>query len=550
MGVATRTVAWARVRDVHARMGGVTLRQLFDAPAGRDRFQLFSRTACDLLVDVSKQRLQPEALEALFQLAAACGVESSRDAMVEGAPINATEARPARHIALRAASGDPSFADVADLVAGERARMLAFAAGVRSGALAAADGTPFTDVIHLGIGGSDLGPQLANQALRPYRSGPRVHFVSNVDGAHLADTLADLNAERTLVVVASKSFTTAETMLNARTARSWIAAAVGEANIGAHFAALSTNRTAVEAFGITADRMFGFWDWVGGRFSLWSSIGLPIALACGPDAFGRLLAGARAMDDHFRTAPLDQNVPVLLALVGVWNRNVEGHETLAVIPYDQRLQRFPAYLQQLEMESNGKRVMASGARVEGHTAPIVWGEPGTNAQHAFFQLLHQGTTIVPVDFLVAAAGHEPELAAHHTALVANCLAQSEALMRGETQAAVEARLIARGLSTEAAKTSAPHRVFPGNRPSTTIVYPKLTPEVLGQLIALYEHKVFVQGLVWGINSFDQMGVELGKTLAGELAPMVAGEAVPAGRDASTLGLLAAVARLTGRARTG
>ena len=395
-------------------------------------------------------------------------------------------------------------------------------------------------MINIGIGGSDLGPVMTTLALAPYHDGPRLHYVSNVDGAHIADTLKDLDPATTLVIVASKTFTTIETMTNARTARAWIAEALGEAAVGAHFCAVSTALDKVAAFGIGEDRVFGFWDWVGGRYSVWSAIGLPLMTAIGPDAFAEFLEGAHAMDEHFRTAPLEQNLPVLLGLTGVWNRNAMGYAARAVLPYDQRLSRLPAYLQQLDMESNGKRVTLDGTTVETETGPLVWGEPGTNGQHAFYQLLHQGTTVIPCEFIVAAKGHEPELAHHHEMLVANCLAQSEALMLGKTLDEAKAQLKAAGMAADEVERLAPHKVFPGNRPSITIVHDQLTPFALGRLIALYEHRVFVEGVIWGINSFDQWGVELGKELATALLPMVKGEAPADGKDASTRGLLAAL----------
>ncbi|OYX82208.1 MAG: glucose-6-phosphate isomerase, partial [Azorhizobium sp. 32-67-21] len=366
---------------------------------------------------------------------------------------------------------------------------------------------------------------------------PRLHFVSNVDGAHLADVLKPLRPATTLFIIASKTFTTVETMTNARTARSWIAAALGEEAVGAHFCAVSTALKEVEAFGISPDRTFGFWDWVGGRYSLWSAIGLPLQIAIGPQAFADFLAGGAAMDRHFRTAPMRENLPVLLALTGVWHRNVCGFPSRAVIPYDQRLARLPAYLQQLDMESNGKSVTLDGHRTETATGPIVWGEPGTNAQHAFFQLLHQGTDIIPVEFLIAAEGHEPHLRNHHALLKANCLAQSEALMRGRTLRDVELQLESKGLAPDDIAALAPHKVFPGNRPSLTLAYRKLDPFTLGRLIALYEHRVFVEAAIWGINAFDQWGVELGKEMATNLLPAVAGGEIPVGTSASTIGLL-------------
>jgi glucose-6-phosphate isomerase len=394
----------------------------------------------------------------------------------------------------------------------------------------------FTDVVNIGIGGSDLGPAMAVQALAPYRgNGPKLHFVSNVDGAHLSDTLAGLDAERTLFLVASKTFATAETMANAASARAWLAYRVGEDGVGDHFAAISTNLQKVAEFGIRPDRVFGFWDWVGGRYSVWSAIGLPLAISIGGDNFRSFLAGARAMDEHFRDAPLPENMPAIMGLLGIWYRNVWDFRTQAVLPYDQRLARFPAYLQQLDMESNGKRVTRDSRLVEYRTGPIVWGEPGTNGQHAFYQLLHQGTEIVPADFMVAAEPHE-DMGDHHAMLVANCLAQTEALAFGKTEAEVRAELAAAGMSGDALDKLVLHKVFPGNRPTNTLVYRRLDPFTLGMLIALYEHKVFVQGAIWDINSFDQWGVELGKALATRLLPVVRDEASSDALDASTRGL--------------
>ena len=424
------------------------------------------------------------------------------------------------------------------------ARMGKFAEGIRSGAIKGAKGKAFTDVVNIGIGGSDLGPVMTTLALAPYHDGPNLHYVSNVDGAHMADTLKRLKPATTLIIVASKTFTTIETMTNAETARRWLEKSLGKKAVGAHFAAISTALDKVAAFGIEADRVFGFWDWVGGRYSVWSAIGLPLMIAVGKDNFGRFLDGASAMDEHFRTAPMTKNLPVILGLIGFWNRVICGHPTRAVIPYDQRLSRMPAYLQQLDMESNGKRVMQDGSRTDTVTGPVVWGEPGTNGQHAFFQLLHQGTDIVPVEFIVGAQSHEPDLQVHQDLLLANCLAQSEALMRGRTLAEAKSQLKARGLTADKINALAPHRVFPGNRPTLTLVHKKLDPFALGRLIALYEHRVFVEAQLFGINAFDQWGVELGKELATELLPVVQGTKSAAGRDTSTAGLVAHIKGLS------
>ncbi|MBN9020834.1 MAG: glucose-6-phosphate isomerase, partial [Rhizobiales bacterium] len=384
------------------------------------------------------------------------------------------------------------------------------------------------------------GPRMAVRALSPWHDGPRLHFVSNVDGADIRDVLAGLDPARTLFLVASKTFTTIETMTNAATARAWVVDKLGEAAVGDHFAAMSTAIPKVKAFGISEERTFGFWDWVGGRYSIWSAIGLPLMIAIGPADFTRFLAGGRSMDDHFKAAPLEQNMPVILALIGIWYRNVLGFPTYAVLPYAQRLERLPAYLQQLDMESNGKRVTLKGATVMGATGPIVFGEPGTNGQHAFYQLIHQGTDVIPCDFLVAARSDKADDGGHQELLLANCLAQSEALMRGRTIAEARDELKAEKVPAATIETLAPHKVFPGNRPSNTLLFRQLDPETLGMIIALYEHKVFVQGTIWGINSFDQWGVELGKVLAKELLPMVEGKAPATSRDSSTAGLVDAI----------
>jgi glucose-6-phosphate isomerase len=522
--------AWAALRALHAAQGRTRIAALFDIDTSR--FERFSAEADGLLLDYSKCKLTAETRDLLIALASAADVEGRRAAMFAGERINATEDRAVRHTALRDFSGKPVMVDGADMTAeitATRARCFAFAEAIRPGTIAAADGRRFTDVVNIGIGGSDLGPVMAVQALRPFHDGPRLHFVSNVDGAHLADTLAGLDAARTLFIVASKTFTTIETMTNARSARAWLAARLGEGSVAAHFAAISTAREKVEAFGISAERMFGFWDWVGGRYSIWSSIGLPLMLAIGPARFTEFLRGAEAMDRHFEQAALAENLPVLMALIGIWHRNLCGYASRAVIPYDQRLARFPAYLQQLDMESNGKRVTREGEVVGTATGPIVWGEPGTNGQHAFFQLLHQGTDVIPVEFLLAVHGDDdPLLAAHHPLLVANCLAQSQALMKGRTL-------------EEAAGN--PHRAFPGDRPSITLLYPRLDPFRLGQLIALYEHRVFVEAAIWNINAFDQWGVELGKELATRLEkPVKTGEGLEA-LDGSTAGLIRSLHRM-------
>ena len=499
-----------------------------------DRVAAMTREAAGLRLDACKTSVTDAAMAGLLELAAP--VPARRDAMFAGARVNETEDRAVLHVALRAADNARIEVDGADVMPGVRAtrdRMLAFAEDVRVGRFAGQGGA-ITDVVNIGIGGSDLGPAMAVRALAPYHDGPRCHFVSNVDGADWADAAAGLDPATTLVIVASKTFTTIETMTNARTAWDWMSGTV--ADPAAQFAALSSASEKTEDWGIDPSRVFGFEDWVGGRYSMWGPIGLSLMIAIGPDAFDAFLGGARAMDDHFRRAPLARNMPVHLALVGLWHHQVCGFPTRAVLPYDDRLGRLPAYLQQLEMESNGKGVTMDGAALPVPAGPVVWGEPGTNGQHAFYQLIHQGRTPVPCEFMVAARGHEPALDRHHRLLVANCLAQSEALMRGrdldEARATVADRFEGAELERQAAQ-----RVFEGNRPSTTLTYDRLDPATLGAIVALYEHRVFVEGAILGINSFDQWGVELGKELAKSLEPLVDGGDASA-KDASTRGLLA------------
>ncbi len=508
-----------------------------------ERFQRFSTTLGDLLLDYSKCAVNDRVLDGLEALAKAAKVEEKRDAMFRGDIINITEERAVLHTALRNRGNRPILIDGKDVmpdVNGVLDAMGAFADGIRSGALKGATGKKITDVINIGIGGSDLGPVMATLALAPFHDGPRLHFVSNIDGAHIADTLKLIDPETSLFIVASKTFTTIETMTNAATARAFIADKLGEAAVGHHFAAVSTALDKVAAFGIDQARVFGFWDWVGGRYSIWSAIGLPLMIAIGKENFGRFLDGGHAIDEHFRTAPIRKNIPVLLGLLGFYNRNVLGYPSRAILPYDQRLSRFPAYLQQLDMESNGKAATLDSTPVEYSTGPVVWGEPGTNGQHAFYQLIHQGTDIIPAEFMIAANGHEKNLRHQHELLIANCLAQSEALMKGRTLAEAKAQLTAKGMADVKADKIAPHRVFTGNRPSLTIVYDQLDPFALGRLIALYEHRVFVEGALFNINSFDQWGVELGKELATGLLPVVEGKESAAGHDSSTAGLVAAL----------
>jgi glucose-6-phosphate isomerase len=528
------------------RLEDKPLKQLFaDDP---ERFAHYSATFGDMLLDYSKNRIDEKALAALFALAREVDLEGRRDRMWAGEHINTTEDRAVLHMALRYQGDQPVLVDGHDVMPDVRevlGRMKTFSDQVRDGTVRGATGETITDVVNIGIGGSDLGPAMATLALAPYcRPDLHLHYVSNVDGAHIHDTLAFLDPKRTLFIIASKTFTTDETMTNAHSARAWIASALGEGAVADHFAAVSTNLSATDKFGIRQDRIFGFWDWVGGRYSMWSAIGLPVAIAVGFDNFVAFLKGGAAMDEHFRTTPLEQNLPVIMGLIGVWYRNAWGFPTHAVIPYDQRLSRLAAYFQQLDMESNGKHVQLNGRPADYPTGPVLWGEPGTNGQHAFFQLIHQGTEVVPLDFLIAAVPHE-SLPPHHAKLVANVLAQSEALMLGKTEAEVMTELKGTSLDKAAIKALAPHKVFEGNRPSNTIVYRQLDPETLGRIVALYEHKVFVQGTIWNINSFDQWGVELGKQLAKALLPAVEGTQGSEGHDSSTRGLLAHFHKLRG-----
>ena len=526
---------WTKLIALQDKTADRPILDLFAADPARA--QNFSARAGAMLLDYSKTGIDGAARDALIALAEAAGVAEKRAAMFGGAKINDTEGRAVLHIALRAPKGEVITTDGQDVlpqVRAVRARTAAFAEAVRSGTFRGQGGA-IRDVVNIGIGGSDLGPAMATLALAPYHDGPRLHYVSNVDGAHVHDVLKHLDPETTLVIVASKTFTTIETMTNADTAKAWMATKVR--NPGAQFAAVSTASGKTAAYGIDPARVFGFEDWVGGRYSLWGPIGLGLMLAIGPAAFDDFLAGARDMDERFLHEPFAENMPVMLALVGIWHNQICGHTTRAVLPYDQRLSRLPAYLQQLEMESNGKRVAMDGSDLALHSGPVVWGEPGTNGQHAFYQLIHQGTRVVPCEFLVAREGHEPDLAHQHLLLVSNCLAQSEALLRGRSLDEARAIMSKKGFTGAELDRQARHRVFPGNRPSTTLVYPKLTPFVLGQILALYEHRVFVEGVILGLNSYDQWGVELGKELALALQPVLEGKAGTSGKDGSTAALV-------------
>jgi glucose-6-phosphate isomerase len=496
----------------------------------------------DLLVDASKSLATPDTLSLLFALARERRVPELMQAMFAGEKINVTEKRAVLHVALRNRSDRPILVDGSDVMPGVRAvlaKIRSFVSRVHDGTFRGATGKQITDIVNIGIGGSDLGPYMACEALEPFwHPGIRPHFVSNVDGAHLGRTLKSLDRETTLFIVASKTFTTEETLTNARSARAWLVGGLGEAAVGNHFVAVSTNAKEVSAFGIDVANMFEFWDWVGGRYSLWSAVGLSIALAVGMDHFEAMLEGGFVMDEHFRTTPLEQNIPALLGLLGVWHAHFWDAHTLAVLPYDQSLHRLPAYLQQADMESNGKSVTRDGKKVDAPTGPIVWGEPGTNGQHAFYQLIHQGTRLVPCDFLAPARSHYP-MGEHHAILLANVIAQSEALARGKTIDEVRAELAKTGMAPADIDALAPHKVFSGNRPSNVLLFDRVDPRTLGKLIALYEHRIFVQGAIFGINSFDQWGVELGKQLAKTVLGELRGGA-PGAHDASTGALIAEV----------
>jgi glucose-6-phosphate isomerase len=539
----TGTAPWKALAAHHREISDVHVRDLFVADG--ERHERFSLEIEDLLFDYSKNRVTDETVKLLLDLARASGVVEVAKAMFSGAKINWTEDRAVLHIALRNRANTPILVDGEDVMPKVNAvleQMRRFTDDVRSGRWKSFTGRPITAVVNIGIGGSHLGPAMICEALRPYHDGPRVRFVSNVDASDFVEAVRDLDPAETLFLVASKTFTTSETMTNAHSARRWLVEALGdEAAVARHFVALSTNREAVAAFGIDPDNTFEFWDWVGGRYSCWSAIGTAIAVAVGFDRFAELLEGAHAMDRHFQEAPLEENIPVLAGMLDVWYRNFFGTATNAVLPYDQYLHLLPAYLQQGEMESNGKSVDREGNRVAYATCPVIWGEAGTNGQHAFYQLIHQGTSLIPCDFIGVVNSHNP-LGDHQEKLVANLVAQTEALMKGKTAAEVEAELRAAGRDEEEIKRLVSHKVFEGNRPTNTILLDRITPRSLGLLIALYEHRILVQGVVWRINSFDQWGVELGKVLAGtileEEKKLLAGEEVDLGHhDASTRALI-------------
>jgi len=535
----TTTPAFQALLTHHAEVQHRHMRDLFAADA--ERFEHMTVKAAGILLDYSKNRVDHTTLKLLFELARARHVESQRDAMFSGEKVNFTEHRAVLHTALRAPRGSTLAVDGQNIDGDVHAvldRMHSFVERVRDGRWLGHGGKPITDIVNIGIGGSHLGPQMACTALSHFAHARlNMHFVSNVDGHDLYEVLQKVDAATTLFIVASKTFTTQETMMNAQSARNWFLQRAGAADLARHFVAVSTNTEAVRAFGIDPDNMFPFWDWVGGRYSMWSAIGLSIALAIGFTHFSQLLAGAHAMDEHFRTAPLERNMPVIQALIGIWNRNCFNSESLSIAPYHHGLRHFPAYLQQLEMESNGKRITQDGSAVDVATCPFIWGDVGTNGQHAFFQLLHQGTDITPIDF-IAVLKPSHDLSGHHTVLLANCFAQSEAFMRGKQAEEVREDLLSQGVSEDEINFLLPHKTFNGNRPSNTLLLDALTPASLGALIALYEHKTFVQGTIWGINSFDQWGVELGKVLAKTIQSELSGNPVPERHDNSTNALIA------------
>ena len=514
-----QTATWKELASHAARLQGVPTREIVAADA--KRFERFSAEGAGLLLDYTRQRVDEQVMEQLSALADAVALKDRIAAMWHGDAINATEGRAVLHVALRQPRGAAvGGAEIEKVVLEERARMLSFAEGVRNGTIQGSSGKPFALVVNIGIGGSDLGPAMAVEALKEYTGGgPACAFISNVDGCRLADVLASADPHTTLFIVASKTFTTLETLTNARTARAWLAGKLGEQAVRDHFAAVSVNHEAMNAFGVHPDYRFQMWDWVGGRYSMWSSIGVSLAIAIGREHFEAFLRGGHEMDEHFRSAPWRQNLPALMGLLGVWNINFLKLPTLAILPYDDRMRRFPAYLQQLEMESNGKSVMANGAPALSETAAVIWGEPGNNAQHSFFQLLHQGTPRAALDFLLPARSSCRNQAQHDLA-IANCLAQAEAFMAGNPPQAVREELSKQKLTPERLEFLVPHKVHQGDRPSTLVAFRELDPGTLGRLVALYEHKVFVQSVVWGINAFDQWGVELGKKLAEQLAPAV------------------------------
>lgn len=534
-----KTSAWRKLSSHYASIKDLHMREMFkDDP---ERYSTFSLRLGDMLVDFSKNIITEETIELFIQLAKEVKLKDATERMFIGDRINETENRAVLHTALRNRSGSPVYVDGKDVMPEVKTvldRMKDFSERVISGHWKGYTGKSVTDIVNIGIGGSDLGPMMVTEALRPYRV-PRIHshFVSNIDSTHIVETLKRLSPETTLFMIASKTFTTEETMMNAHTARSWfLHTAKDEAHVQRHFVALSTNTDGVRKFGINTDNMFVFWDWVGGRYSLWSAVGLSIACAVGFDNFIEMLEGAHAMDRHFRDTPFRRNIPFILACIGVWYNNFFGAETEAILPYDQYMHRFPAYFQQGNMESNGKSVDREGNKVTYETGPVIWGEPGTNGQHAFYQLIHQGTKMIPCDFIAHAISHN-DTGDHHRKLLSNFFAQTEALMNGKTAEEAEGELRESGKSREDIKRLVPYKVFPGNRPTNSILLKKLTPRTLGSLIAMYEHKIFVQGVIWNIFSFDQWGVELGKELAKSIFPKLQGDGEVSSHDSSTNGLI-------------
>jgi glucose-6-phosphate isomerase len=534
----TETRAWQKLEVHFLTMQAMHMRELFEDDA--DRFKKFSIHFGDILVDYSKNIMTEETLRLLFELANEIDLKPAIDSMYGGVAINKTENRAVLHVALRNRSNKPILVDGKDVMPEINKvleQMKLFSNRLISGEWKGYSGKKITDIVNIGIGGSDLGPYMVTEALRPYWQGITPHFVSNVDGTHLAETVKHLNPETTLFIIASKTFTTQETMTNATSARDWFLEKTDQAgDVAKHFVAVSTNQKAVTEFGIAAENMFVFWDWVGGRYSLWSSIGLSISATVGYDNFVQLLEGAHAMDNHFKNEPFEKNIPVILSLLGVWYNNFYGAASEVILPYDQYLHRFAAYFQQGNMESNGKSTDRNGHHVMYQTGPIIWGEPGTNGQHAFYQLIHQGTKMIPCDFLAPVMSHNP-IGDHHVKLLSNFFAQTEALMMGKTSEEVEAELAKKGMDIDGIEFHTPFRVFEGNRPSNSIMFKQLTPHTLGSLIAMYEHKIFVQGIIWNVYSFDQWGVELGKVLANRILPELTSQDEITAHDSSTNGLI-------------
>ena len=539
MTLPTEFTSWKKLTENYSKTSNLHMRDLF--AADKDRFSKYAVQFNDILVDYSKNRITDETMSLLLALAEEAGLKQAIEDMFTGKKINATEKRSVLHVALRNRSNTPIFSDGKDVMPEINAvldKMKGFCENVRSGAWKGYTGKSITDIVNIGIGGSDLGPVMVTEALKPYGSETlNVHFVSNVDGTHIVEITKHLNPETTLFIIASKTFTTQETITNAESAKAWfLKTAKDETTVAKHFIALSTNAKLVAAFGIDTNNMFEFWDWVGGRYSLWSAIGMSIALYIGYDNYIELLSGAHAMDNHFKETPFSKNIPVILAVLGVWYNNFYKAETLAILPYDQYMHRFSAYFQQGDMESNGKHVTKDGTDVNYQTGPIIWGEPGTNGQHAFYQLIHQGTKLIPCDFLAPVVSQNP-IGDHHPKLLANFFAQTEALMKGKTAAEVKVELEKAGLSAEDVAALVNHKVFEGNRPTNSIFFKKLTPFTLGSLIAMYEHKIYTQSVIWNINAFDQWGVELGKQLANAILPELKDATPVTNHDSSTNGLI-------------